>query len=386
MLRATALQAALDAGQPLPAAVDLRSLIQDMVERMTVQDVKLRKMAFELEMEVGHVNILRAETQTLKQQAVKIVSDSEREEEFIANKLMQRINTLKREKEELLRKVEQEEEQITNTLQRKLVQLQKEKVDIELVLEQEQEFIVNRLQRQLESMRHQQTSGSTPSLNKKTSFVHTIPSVEYPISPTVSPGVVEVLKVEVGALRGRVQELEREVDEARDIYRRARTEIADLRRAAGVSVDDLDTVFPPPPVSLRERRASVSKPSTTASTPTSATAPSTFFALPGSASASSISAAGGMAGSSISGYATSAAMIAGTAGASGGSGGSGTVQTGTSPSPSSSASWAGLDRSRDRSARSSVGSTIELGNWPRGGEGRFPLGSGSSGGWGCGKE
>ncbi|KAJ3145663.1 hypothetical protein HK101_002409, partial [Irineochytrium annulatum] len=119
----------------------LKSLVKDLAERCMVQEAKIKKMAFELEMECGHVNILRAENQALKKAQVTLQAEAEREEEFITNRLMQRINNLKKEKGELLMKVEIEEEQITNTLQRKLSQLQKEKIEMEQALEQEQEFI-----------------------------------------------------------------------------------------------------------------------------------------------------------------------------------------------------------------------------------------------------
>lgn len=67
---------------------------------------------------------------------------------------------LKREKTEMLTQMEKEEEYITNKLQRKLKELQKEKIDLEIAMEQEQEFIVNRLTKQLDEMKKNRSTTS----------------------------------------------------------------------------------------------------------------------------------------------------------------------------------------------------------------------------------
>ncbi|KAJ3015516.1 hypothetical protein HKX48_004563 [Thoreauomyces humboldtii] len=175
----------------------IKALVESLTERLTLQEMVMKKLKFELDMEVGHVNILRAENQKLRQMTVELQASAEQEEEYIANKLMKRINNLKKEKGELLLKVEQEEEMITNTLQKKLSQLQKEKIDMEVALEQEQEFIVNRLQKQLESLRLQQNTGVT---SRKASYQAHSPQGSLADFPA-SPGITEVLRAEINALK-----------------------------------------------------------------------------------------------------------------------------------------------------------------------------------------
>ncbi|KAJ3218734.1 hypothetical protein HDU67_004254 [Dinochytrium kinnereticum] len=228
----------------------LKSLVKELGERLFLQHAKNKKLTFELEMECGHVNILRAENQALKKQAVSLQAEAEREEEFITNRLMQRINNLKKEKGELLMKVEQEEEQITNALQRKLSQLQREKIEMEQALEQEQEFIVNRLQRQLELLRLSQptpnSSSTSPAMKKYPT--HTPPSSDYPPSPTISPGIIEVMRAEVNALKLRMHDLEKDYEEnsasAREIYAKCRSDLVELRTKLGMPIDQIDQVYP----------------------------------------------------------------------------------------------------------------------------------------------
>ncbi|KAJ3101260.1 hypothetical protein HDU97_001557 [Phlyctochytrium planicorne] len=202
----------------------LKALVKELRERLLLQQAKSKKLSFELEMECGHVNILR-----------------------------------KKEKGELLMKVEQEEEQITNALQRKLSQLQREKVEMEQALEQEQEFIVNRLQRQLELLRQSQpnpnSSSASPALKKYP--VHTPPSTDYPPSPTISPGIIEMMRAEVNSLKMRLNDVEKDYEEnsstARDLYNKCRAELLELRAKAGLPVDQIETTYPStilPPLSI----------------------------------------------------------------------------------------------------------------------------------------
>ncbi|RUS20810.1 hypothetical protein BC938DRAFT_475499 [Jimgerdemannia flammicorona] len=155
---------AVDAAAALPDPDVLRAELQAALLRIAEQDTQLKKLKFELEMEQGHVNILRHDNQMLRQMTVDMTALAEQEEEYISNKLLKRISGLKKEKGELLLQVEQEEEYLTNTLQKKLSQLQKEKIDMENALEQEQEYIVNRLQKQLEQLRLQQPTVITGGL------------------------------------------------------------------------------------------------------------------------------------------------------------------------------------------------------------------------------
>ncbi|KAJ3046934.1 hypothetical protein HK097_000387, partial [Rhizophlyctis rosea] len=229
---------------------NIKALAALLKERVDTQEALIKKLKFELEMECGHVNILRADNQALRQLTVNLQASAEQEEEFISNKLLKRINSLKKEKSELLLKVEQEEEAITSTLQKKLRQLQKEKVDMEIALEQEQEFIVNRLQKQLESLRQQQGLTS-PALGpvKKWPPSHSPSSSMSMIDlAPVSPGVLEMLKAEVNSLKQKLLDTEKEYEEGattcRDLYSKLREEVVKLRQQVGASVEDIDKTYP----------------------------------------------------------------------------------------------------------------------------------------------
>ncbi|KAJ3034716.1 hypothetical protein HDV00_004762 [Rhizophlyctis rosea] len=229
----------------------VRDLARQLKERVDVQEALIKKLRFELEMECGHVNILRAENQNLRQLTVNLQASAEQEEEYISNKLLKRINSLKKEKSELLLKVEHEEEMITSTLQQKLRQLQKEKVDMEIALEQEQEFIVNRLQKQLQSLQQQQGLTS-PALGpvKKWPPSHSPSSSMSMIDlAPISPGVIEMLKAEVNSLKQKLIDMEREYDDGantcRDLYSKLREEVLKLRTQLAIPVDDLDKTYPP---------------------------------------------------------------------------------------------------------------------------------------------
>lgn len=98
----------------------LKKTVQQLFEQRRQQLLQIKKLEFEMEMEQGHVNILRHDNQTLKQLTVNMTALAEQEEEYISNKLLKRITGLKKEKSELLMQVEQEEEYMTNMLQKKL--------------------------------------------------------------------------------------------------------------------------------------------------------------------------------------------------------------------------------------------------------------------------
>ncbi|CAG8435495.1 8457_t:CDS:10 [Funneliformis caledonium] len=247
----------------------LKQELQNAYERIRQQELEIKKLKFEVEMEQGHVNILRHDNQMLRQITVDMHASAEQEEEYISNKLLKRISGLKKEKGELLLQVEQEEEYLTNTLQKKLNQLQKEKIDMENALEQEQEYIVNRLQKQLDSLRQQQTyhphhsrensTSSTSNTGSITPLPPASPSSTHkkwitahsssPTSPDfslASPGIVEVLKVEVGTLRTRISEIEKEYIAKSSQATRFKNELIELRKKSGLPVEDLLSEEPVP--------------------------------------------------------------------------------------------------------------------------------------------
>ncbi|GBB84687.1 hypothetical protein RclHR1_11270002 [Rhizophagus clarus] len=247
----------------------LKQELQNAYERIRQQELDIKKLKFEVEMEQGHVNILRHDNQMLRRMTVDMHASAEQEEEYISNKLLKRISGLKKEKGELLLQVEQEEEYLTNTLQKKLNQLQKEKIDMENALEQEQEYIVNRLQKQLDSLRQQQTyhphhsrensTSSTSNPGNITPLPPASPSSTHkkwitahsssPTSPDfglASPGVVEVLKAEINTLRTKISEMEKEYIAKSSQATRLKNELIELRKKSGLPVEDLLTEEPVP--------------------------------------------------------------------------------------------------------------------------------------------
>lgn len=118
---------------------------------------------------------------------------AEREEEFIANRLMKKLEKLQMEKESLVLQVEQEEELLTNTLQKKLNKLQREKIELQQQLEQEEEFIVNKLQKQLakvtsekDELARQLKLGGQSLLNTLHEGVQTVNTLETSLGPEKS--------------------------------------------------------------------------------------------------------------------------------------------------------------------------------------------------------
>ncbi|CAO3649169.1 unnamed protein product [Mucor fragilis] len=242
----------------------LRQEVSKLYHQYHQQALHIKKLAFDLEMEQGHTNILRHDNQALKKTAVDMSILTEQEEEFMSNKLLKHITGLKKEKGELLIQVEQEEEWLTNMLQKKLVQLQKEKIDLENTLEQEQEYMVNRLQKQLELLRqqqHQQQQQISPIPSRHGSSTCSPSSV--PASPLVSgtttaaiapsfsrqasdamlpapPGLVEVLRYELINLRARALEMEKEYYQKHQQCNKYKTELIQYRRENNIPLEDMD--------------------------------------------------------------------------------------------------------------------------------------------------
>ncbi|GAA5816007.1 hypothetical protein MFLAVUS_009528 [Mucor flavus] len=226
----------------------LRAEVKKLHEKYVEQQAQIKKLEFELEMEQGHVKILRHDNKLLKQMTVDMNAMAEQEEEFISNRLLKRITGLKKEKGELLLQVEQEEEYMTNMLQKKLTQLQREKIDMENSLEQEQEYIVNKLQKQLESMKLQQQSQTNSPM--MTSTHHDGTPSPGPVSPIISkkwnstnsevqPGTAEMLLSEIAILKNRTLEMEKEFLSKMQQCNKYKSELVHFRKQAGLSTDDI---------------------------------------------------------------------------------------------------------------------------------------------------
>ncbi|KAI8969156.1 hypothetical protein BDF20DRAFT_147541 [Mycotypha africana] len=235
---------------------ELRQQIKAFHDKCVEQENKIKSLEFELEMEQGHVKILKHDNKLLRQMTVDMNAQAEQEEEFISNRLLKRINSLKKEKGELLLQVEQEEEYMTNMLQKKLNQLQREKIDMENSLEQEQEYIVNKLQKQLETMKMQQGASSHTTSPMMTT-VHDATSINTsnPVSPLISKkwgsstgsvvetpqsaGTAEMLISEIAILKSRTTEMEKEFLLKMQQCNKYKSELVQFRKQAGLPVDDI---------------------------------------------------------------------------------------------------------------------------------------------------
>ncbi|KAI8146466.1 hypothetical protein BJV82DRAFT_598643 [Fennellomyces sp. T-0311] len=242
----------------LDSVDELRGEIRKLHELCVGQEARIKKLEFDLEMEQGHVNILRHDNQLLRQMTVDMTALAEQEEEYISNKLLKRISGLKKEKGELLVQVEQEEEYLTNMLQKRLNQLQKEKIDMENALEQEQEYIVNKLQKQLDSLRAQQ-----PMKSPSTRSIQDVSPGSLPVSPAVtgagsspslnakkwiSPhatggssdmGLIEVLRAEITSLKSKTVEMEKEYLIKTQQCNKYKSELIQFRRQNDMPTDDI---------------------------------------------------------------------------------------------------------------------------------------------------
>ncbi|KAI8368878.1 hypothetical protein EDC96DRAFT_504646 [Choanephora cucurbitarum] len=242
----------LDELMALDDLAALRDQVKKLHEKCTEQEAHIKKLEFELEMEQGHVNILKHDNKMLRQMAVDMNSMAEQEEEFISNRLLKKITGLKKEKGELLLQVEQEEEYMTNMLQKKLNQLQREKIDMENSLEQEQEYIVNKLQKQLEFMKLQQqqqsqSQSSSPLLtvnpDTPSSTVSPVIAKKWTTSPNpvneTQNGTAEMLLSEIAVLKNKTTEMEKEFLMKMQQCNKYKSELIQLRKQAGLPTDDI---------------------------------------------------------------------------------------------------------------------------------------------------
>ncbi|KAI8076820.1 uncharacterized protein BX664DRAFT_344035 [Halteromyces radiatus] len=244
----------------------LKTEIQKLFTQCRQQQSRIKKLEFDVEMEQGHVNILRHDNQTLKQLTVNMTQLAEQEEEYISNKLLKRITGLKKEKSELLLQVEQEEEYMTNMLQKKLNRLQKEKIDMENALEQEQEFIVNKLQKQLDALKSQQpkSTASSPRTILQDATGNSIsttpgasPALPTHPSPSLSAkkwntnsgnssgyndpssSMIEMLLAEVASLKSKTSEMEKEFLHKTQQCNKYKVELVQFRKQNNMPIDDI---------------------------------------------------------------------------------------------------------------------------------------------------
>ncbi|CAO3699568.1 unnamed protein product [Rhizopus microsporus] len=219
---------------------ELKSKVKELHSRCLEQEARIKKLEFELEMEKGHVKILKHDNKALKQMAVEMNAVAEQEEEFISNKLLKRISGLKKEKSELLLQVEQEEEYMTNMLQKKLNQLQREKIDMENSLEQEQEYIVNKLQKQLDSLRAQQAASHLHENSPSSSIISPI-LTKKPSKETVDmqSNTAEMLLSEIAILKNKTTEMEKEFLIKLQQCNKYKSELVHLRKQTGLPTDDI---------------------------------------------------------------------------------------------------------------------------------------------------
>ncbi|ORE10484.1 hypothetical protein BCV72DRAFT_254313 [Rhizopus microsporus var. microsporus] len=219
---------------------ELKSKVKELHSRCLEQEARIKKLEFELEMEKGHVKILKHDNKALKQMAVEMNAVAEQEEEFISNKLLKRISGLKKEKSELLLQVEQEEEYMTNMLQKKLNQLQREKIDMENSLEQEQEYIVNKLQKQLDSLRAQQAASHLHESSASSSIISPI-LTKKPSKETVDmqSNTAEMLLSEIAILKNKTTEMEKEFLIKLQQCNKYKSELVHLRKQTGLPTDDI---------------------------------------------------------------------------------------------------------------------------------------------------
>jgi hypothetical protein len=95
---------------------------------------------------------LKLENDALRRQACEAMSDSEKSQEQISNRLIRQIDQMRKERAELVNAVEAEEEFLTNVLQKRLEAMQRQKEQLEGSLESDREAIISRLQTQIDNL------------------------------------------------------------------------------------------------------------------------------------------------------------------------------------------------------------------------------------------
>ena len=106
---------------------------------------------------------LKQENEALRRHAFEALSDSEKSQEQISNRLIRQIEKMKHERAELVNAVEAEEEYLTNVLQKRLDAVQKQNRQLEGTIDSDRDEVISRLQNQIESL-YRSCDGENPDL------------------------------------------------------------------------------------------------------------------------------------------------------------------------------------------------------------------------------
>jgi hypothetical protein len=100
----------------------------------------------------AQITELKQKNEELRRHNFEALSDSEKSQEQISNRLIRQIEKMKHERAELVNAVEAEEEYLTNVLQKRLDTVQKQKQQLEGEIDNDRGEAIFRLQNQLESL------------------------------------------------------------------------------------------------------------------------------------------------------------------------------------------------------------------------------------------
>ena len=118
----------------------------------------------------GQVAQLKQENEALRRHAFEALSDSEKSQEQISNRLIRQIEKMKHERADLVNAVEAEEEYLTNVLQKRLDAVQKQKRQLEGAIDSDRDDAILRLQNQIENL-YRSHGGENPDVQLiKTQF------------------------------------------------------------------------------------------------------------------------------------------------------------------------------------------------------------------------
>jgi hypothetical protein len=111
----------------------------------------------------AQVTQLKQENDALRRHAFEALSDSEKSQEQISNRLIRQIEKMKHERAELVNAVEAEEEYLTNVFQKRLDAAQKQKRHSEGAIDCDRDEAILRLQNQIENL-YRSHDGENPDM------------------------------------------------------------------------------------------------------------------------------------------------------------------------------------------------------------------------------